>query len=423
MRELERPGRAVIGAALVVILVAVSVIVVKVAYGAFSNQYALTGLFSRAGQGLSPSSLVQYRGVTVGQVTNIALADRRARVQMKIDRSFAIPADAEATIAPLNVFGEETVNLSFPHGQRGPFIRPGGTIRTTSVSSDFNQLFAAADPLLQKINGQDLATVVAELAVGSAGLGPAIRASIDEGTRLADLFDQTLAAQIKALDSFAAFSAALAPTGPAINSISASENKFLPSFDAEAAQYQRILTEFTPVANDLAAYLSDYHPDIALMLQDGVNVSRVLIADQANISQAIQGLDQYLYRFAHGAGPEVLPDGSKFAYFKTYILFSDVNTLVCSLIAPPQPGLSALEPLQQALTGPGSPFNCSAQLAAFDRAQGVPVVATPTPNPLGAVRRAAQNLSNTIGSIVGRPQQPAPQTLGGVLQNLLGGGP
>ena len=421
MRELARPARAVIGAAIVVILVAVSGLIVKASYGSFSGQYPLVANFSRAGEGLHPSSQVQYRGVTVGEVTAIELVDRHALVRMKIDPGFAVPVDATATIAPKNVFGEETVNLTFPRGQTGPALRPGGTIPTTAVSEEFTQLLAAADPLLNRVNGQDLATVITQLAIASSGQGPQIRQSIEEGTKLADLFDSTLQAQIRALNSFTSFSEAIAPTGGSINAISAANNQALPTFNAQAAAYQKLLTEFTPVANELAAYLSDYHPDIVAMLTDGANVSRVLIADQAQVAQVIHGLYRYLFKFANGAGPEILPDGSKFAYFKTFIMFSDVNSLVCSLIAPPQPGLSALEPLQAALTGAGSPFNCSAQMAAFKAAQG----GKPAGNVLGAAQNAAQNLSNAVGSVIGQPQShagPSQGGLAGVLQNLLGSG-
>jgi len=416
LTELPRSARAVIGAAIVVVLVAVSGLIVKASYGSFSDQYPLQGLFARAGDGLHPSSQVQYRGVTVGEVTAIKLVNRRAEVEMKLDQGFDVPVDAEAAIAPKNVFGEETVNLTFPHGQTGPMLPAGATITDTSVSDEFTQLLAAADPLLNDVNGQDLATVISQLAIASAGQGPAIRASIEEGTKLADLFDQTLQAQIRALDSFASVSEAIAPVGPSIDSISASNNRWMPIFNAQAAAYDKLLAEFTPVANELAAYLSDYHPDITTMLQDGVNVSRVLIARQSQISDVIHGLYRYLYKFASGAGPELLPDGSKFAYFKTFIMFSDVNSLVCSLIAPPQSGLSSLEPLQQALTGPGSPFNCSAQMAAFDAAQGGAVKASP----LAGARQAAQNLSNAVGAVIGKPQPPRSQGLDSILQNLMG---
>jgi phospholipid/cholesterol/gamma-HCH transport system substrate-binding protein len=423
MTELPRAARAVIGAALVVVMVAGSTLLVKLAYGAFSPRYPLSGLFSEAGQGLHVQSEVQYRGVDVGAVSSITLYHHRALVGMKIDSGFRIPADAVATISPKNVFGEDTISFSFPRGNDGPYLADGARVRTTAVDQGLIQLLAAADPLLNAVNGVDLATVISELARASQGQGPQIAASIEEGTKLANLLDATLQGQIRALDSFTAFSQALAPAGPSLNAISTEENVALPAFDAQAAAYQRLLTEFTPVANDLASLLQDYHPDITAMLSAGVNVSRVLIADQADISNVVHGLYRYTLKFSGGSGPEVLPNGTRFAFFKTFILFPDVNTLVCDLIAPPQPGLSSLEPLQAALTGSGSPFNCSAQLAAFRAAQAGSAGAAAgagTPSVLAPVRRAAQSLANGLGAVLGHPQTGAGPSLSSLLGRLAG---
>ena len=425
MTELPRGAQAVIGAALIIVLVAVSTLLVRLAYGAYSDVYPLSGVFSEAGQGLHVQSEVQYRGVQVGSVSAIALQAGQAKVELHIDKGFHVPADAVATVTAKNVFGEDTVNLDFPTGQHAPYLGPGATIGHTTVDAGLTQFLASASNLLNSINGADLGTVISELTQAYAGQGPQIAASIEEGTRLADLFDRTLQAQIKALDSFTAFSEVLAPTGSSFNAMAHASNLAFPAFNAEAAAYQKLLENFTPVADELAALLADYHPDIVSMLTQGANVSRVLIARQADISNVIHGLYRYSFKFAVGLGPETLPDGSKFAFFKTFLLFSDINNMVCNLIAPPQPGLSALQPLQQALTGPGSPFNCSAQLAAFAAAQtagrggaapgGLLAPAT------SAAQRAAQQLANQVGSLVGQPPSDNPGTVGGLLGQLLGG--
>ena len=423
MTELSRGARATIGAAVIVVLVAVSTLLVRLAYGAYTNEYPLQGVFSEAGQGLHVASEVQYRGVRVGAVSGIHLHDRRAVVDMHIDRGFDVPADAVATITAKNVFGEDTVNLDFPTGQHPPYLEAGAAISRTTVDAGLTEFLASASRLLNSINGADVGTVISELSQAYAGQGPEIAASLEEGTKLADLFDRTLQDQIRALDSFTSFSAALAPTGPSLNAIAEASNVALPAFNAQAAAYEKLLSDFTPVANQLAALLSDYHPDIAAMLTQGVNVSRVLIARQADLANVIHGLYRYTFKFAVGLGPETLPDGSKFAYFKTFLLFSDVNNLVCDLIAPPQPGLSALQPLQQALTGPGSPFNCSAQMAAFLAAQhgGSAGAGTGAGGATSAAQRAAQQLANQVGSLVGQPAKGSPGTIGGALNQLLGG--
>lgn len=421
MTELSRGARATIGAALIIVLVSVSTLLVRLAYGAYSNVYPLSGTFSEAGQGLHVESEVQFRGVQVGSVSGITLQDNRALVQLHIDKGFQIPADATATITAKNVFGQDTVNLGFPSGQHPPYLHPGSMISHTGVDAGLTQFLASAADLLNSVNGADLGTVISELSQAYAGQGPEIAASIEEGTRLADLFDSTLQAQIRALDSFTNFSGVLAPTGPSFNAMAAASNLALPAFNAEAADYQKLLANFAPVANQLASLLADYHPDIVAMLTQGANVSRVIISDQSDISNLVHGLYRYSFKFAVGLGPETLPDGSKFAFFKTFLLFSDINTLVCNLIAPPQPGLSALQPVQQALTGPGSPFNCSAQLAAFGAAQARGAGGPHPSSPLAPAHQAAQQLTNDLGSLAGQPAPSAPGDVGGVLSQLLGG--
>src|SRR6202034_2518553 len=134
--------------------------------------------------------------------------------------------------------------------------------------------------------------------------------------------------------------------------------------------------------NRLATLLATYHPDIATILESGDNVSRVLLAQQDTIGQVISGAYHYFQKIAEGAsGLNTLPDGSTYAYFNTFILFGDVNSLVCNLIAPPTGGMSFLQPIQQALAGAGSAFNCSSQLAAFNALQtsSTPAASTPAP--------------------------------------------
>jgi hypothetical protein len=121
-----------------------------------------------------------------------------------------------------------------------------------------------------------------------------------------------------------------------------------------------------------------------------------------------------------------LPDGSTYAYFNTFILFSDVNSLVCNLIAPPTGGMSFLQPIQQALAGTGSAFNCSSELATFNSLQSSSAPATaPTPQPPASTSTGANNAAaaaaNQAYGMVGQPDQSTPTNLGGIITQLLGG--
>ena len=252
--------------------------------------------------------------------------------------TFQVPAGATATIEPVNLFGAEQVSISTPHenSEDGPYLAPGSSFAHTVSSDELGDLFAAATPLLQKIDTNNLSTVLGELSEASQGEGPKIAASIDAGTQLAGLLDTTVNAQILALDSFAKFAQATAPAAADLNDLNAAINAGLPSFNAEEADYENLLNTLIPFSNRLASLLSTYHPDIDTILPSGDNVSRVLLAQQDEIGQVVQGAYHYFQKIAKGAsGLNTLPDGSTYAYFNTFILFSDVNSLVCNLIAPP----------------------------------------------------------------------------------------
>ncbi len=428
---MRRLANVVISLVVLFGLVFGTVTLVRLANGDFAGDYKLSGTFPRAGEGLHPGSAVVFRGVQVGRVSTISLYENQAQVTLLIEPSFKVPAAATATIQPVNLFGAEQVSITTPDGnsEAGPYLAPGASFAKAGSSSELGDLFAAATPLLNKIDTTNLSTVLGELAQASQGEGPKIAASIRAGTQLAGLLDRTLNAQLLALDSFARFTQAVAPAASDLNNLNAQINAGLPSFNAEEADYQNLLNTLIPFSDRLAALLSTYHPDIATILVSGDNVSRVLLAQQDTIGQVVNGAYHYFQKIAQGAaGLNKLPDGSTYAYFNTFILFSDVNSLVCNLIAPPTGGMSFLAPIQQALAGAGSAFNCSSELATFNALQG----AAPTTAPTAAASQqpasvtsgadnAAAAAANQAYGLAGQPDQSKPTSLGGIITQLLGG--
>lgn len=402
---------------------------VRLANGDFAGDYSLSGTFPRAGEGLHAGSAVVFRGVQVGRVSTVSLYQNEAKVNVLIEPSFKVPAASTATIQPVNLFGAEQVSISSPQGNSdaGPYLSPGANFAHARSSDELGDLFAAATPLLNQINTNDLSTVLGELAQASQGEGPKIAAGIDAGTQLAGLLDRTLNAQILALDSFARFTNAIAPAAGDLNNLNTQINAGLPGFNAEEADYQNLINTLVPFSDRLASLLATYHPDIATILTSGDNVSRVLLAQQDTIGQVINGAYHYFQKIAEGtSGLNKLPDGSTYGYFNTFILFSDVNSLVCNLIAPPTGGMSYLEPLQQALAGAGSAFNCASQLSSFAALQGnaaTPSVITPSngSSPSSGANSAGSAAANQVYGIIGQPDTSKPTTLGGILNQLLGG--
>jgi phospholipid/cholesterol/gamma-HCH transport system substrate-binding protein len=410
----------------VAVLTAGVVLLVKNADGAFSGRYQLVGQFASAGQGLHAGSEVDYRGVQVGTVGSIALHGGQARVVLEIDPSFRFPAAATATVRPQNLFGAEVVDVTAPHGRAGPWLEAGASLGHTAVASQIGDLFAAADPLLQQIDTTDLSAAISELNQATNGQGGRIASGISEGAALGTLLSNTLSAQLTALDSLTALSAALVPAGPELNRMAAQANASLPAIDNAQNNFQHLLDTLTPLATNVAQFLSLYRPDIGTLLTNGANVTRVLLVHTSDIESLIHGLYRYVTKLA-GITGETLPNGSKFFYFRTFIQFNDVNSLVCNLIAPAAPGLAALAPLQQALSNSGSPFDCSSQVASFSAVQqgtggdtASSQSAQATAAPAGAAQ-AGSAVASQVYQTLGAPTVPQVQSLGGYVQMLTRG--
>ncbi|MBV9665929.1 MAG: MCE family protein [Actinobacteria bacterium] len=405
---MPRAYRAAAALALAVLLTSLAVLAVEGAYGTFSDQYHLVADFKNAGQLLTPGSNVKYRGVNIGKVDSVHLVNRRVQVKLSIDRGFHVPADTSATVRPKTLFGEKYIDFAFPHGRTGPFLPANGHITSTAAAEEVEGLFEGAVPLFAKINATDLATIINELSKGLDGEGANIAKSLNDGVRLADVFSDTIDAQTRALDSFARFQDAIRTIGPDLNAISANSNLALPEFNQARADYTRVLATLKPFADNLADVLRVYRPDIDTILTQGDNVVRVLLARQSDISDTVSGLYRYTLKFSKGASPETLPGGSKFAYFKNFVDFSDVQNLICASLAPPQPGADFLKPLQQALLNSGGPLDCSAY---FTQAASK---AAPS------AAQAGRNLATQTQHVLSAPQVPAVDTVKALVDQILG---
>lgn len=433
----RRLARRAAALATLAVLAAGTVVLVHAADGDFSSTYQVVGSFQSAGEGLHDGSEVDERGVQIGTVSSITLSGGRARVVLTIGDAHRLPTDVVATIRSENLFGAEDVALAVPAGTpaTAPTLGNGGTIGRTAVEDDLGQLFASAAPLLSGLDTTDLADLVSELAAAARGQGPAIAASLDEGTELADLLARTSTAQVEALDAFTRFSGAVSTVGPAIDRIAADSRQSLPLFTRAAGAYAALLDDLGSLSQHLSALLDGYRPDIATILDSGGNVTRVLVADQPELEYLVYGLAQYAYRFAHAASTATLPDGSRFGFFQTFVEWTDVAKLVCNLIAPDEGGLSFLAPLQSLISSPGSPFDCSSEIAAFDKAQqGTPLPSLPAapaapsrPGKAGAtpstgVSAAARQLVQQLYQELATPQPLAAgaDSVGSYVQSLLG---
>ena len=126
----------------------------------YDSAYRVNAQFAQSG-GIFTGAEVAYRGVKVGQVSDMRLTRAGVDVVLSIDKGHRIPADTLALVANKSAVGEQYVDLE-PRTDKGPFLADGSVISTanTQVPKSTTQVFDSLDQnMLLSVNVPTIAPV------------------------------------------------------------------------------------------------------------------------------------------------------------------------------------------------------------------------------------------------------------------------
>jgi phospholipid/cholesterol/gamma-HCH transport system substrate-binding protein len=103
------------------------------------DRYVLTARFTSVGE-LKPGDPVKLAGVSVGEVSRIALVDFAAETELTLGSDVKLPEDTIASIESAGLLGDAYVSLS--PGGAGRDLPPGGRIRRTEPAISLTDLIA-----------------------------------------------------------------------------------------------------------------------------------------------------------------------------------------------------------------------------------------------------------------------------------------
>ena len=92
----------------------------------FGDGYVVTADFTESG-GIFTNAEVTYRGVAVGRVDRLRLANDGVHVDLRLDGGSQIPADTRAVVENRSAVGEQYVDLQ-PRRAGGPYLADGSHI-------------------------------------------------------------------------------------------------------------------------------------------------------------------------------------------------------------------------------------------------------------------------------------------------------
>jgi phospholipid/cholesterol/gamma-HCH transport system substrate-binding protein len=191
------PPYKLAGLVFVVVNVVVVILVLHQFRGDFTPKTQLTLLSSRAGLVMDRGSKVTYNGVPIGRVAKIDEVDvggtAKAKLTLYVNPKYikVIPANVNAEIKAITVFGSKYVALSSPKNPTPQRISSTDVIDVSSVTTEFNTLFETITSIAEKVDPVKLNKTLAATAEALNGLGTKFGESIVKGNDiLADLNPQ-----------------------------------------------------------------------------------------------------------------------------------------------------------------------------------------------------------------------------------------
>lgn len=141
--------------------------------------------------GLFEGSAVTYRGVKVGKVREIKLADDGVVATAVITSSDEIPVNSVVKVRSLSPVGEQYLDFQ-PKTEKGLFLKNGAVIPATSTNlpKTLASTVISVNKLLDQIDADQLHTLLTELSTGLAGTGQEMGKLVDQGSELLAQLDE-----------------------------------------------------------------------------------------------------------------------------------------------------------------------------------------------------------------------------------------
>lgn len=295
---------------------------VKWAYGGFGDYYYLTARLDRAGQQMETGLDVRIRGVRVGTVSGIELVDREAELTLQIEQKYEVPNDAIGVISLKTPLGSKYVDLQFDPTSGAAPLEDGDTLASARVGPELEDLLDDGVHVLEAIDPDDIATILAELSEASDGRGDKIAEGIVANADLSDLFAATLDPQLQALDDFETIFGALEKVGVDLNELAAAVNEGAPVYASEEAQRNLAvaLDSLVPFSENLADLLILNREDWDRMIDNGDIVLGTIADNPDGLHDLVHGLYRYVYKLGGDIDPFFqVEDGSAGAGFSAFI--------------------------------------------------------------------------------------------------------
>jgi phospholipid/cholesterol/gamma-HCH transport system substrate-binding protein len=252
--------------------------------------YVVTADFREAG-GIFENAEVTYRGVAVGRVDRLRLADDGVHVDLRLEDGAEVPKDTVAVVENRSAVGEQYVDLQ-PRSSGGPFLADGdrvaGPENRTPLPTEV--LLLNLDRLVRSVDKRDLVVVIDELGTGFEGTGRDLQRLLDSGDALTRAAVDALPETERLIDDGTVVLATQRESGSAIQSFSEDLADLSATLRTSDGDLRKLLDNGIVASRELRTLVRDNRAAIGALL------ANLLVSGQVTVAR-LDGLEQVLVTY------------------------------------------------------------------------------------------------------------------------------
>ena len=264
----------------------------------YDSAYQVHAQFAQSG-GIFTGAEVTYRGVRVGQVSDMKLTRDGVDVVLSIDKGRdKIPADTLALVGNKSAVGEQYVDLE-PRTDSGPYLKDDSTISTpnTQVPVSTTQILTSVDRFVNSVPQDDLRTVVSELGAGFKGSGEDLAQIIDTSNSFIQAANDNFAVTTALIRDSNTVLRTQSDKGSAIRSFARDLALFSGVIADNDVSLRALIDNGSATANELRTFLEENQVDLGGLINNLVTTGQVVVKHLDGIRQI---LVLYPYEVANG---------------------------------------------------------------------------------------------------------------------------
>ena len=254
----------------------------------YDSSYQVNAHFAQSG-GIFTGAEVSYRGVTVGQVSDMKLTRDGVTVVLNIDKGYdRIPADTLALVGNKSAVGEQYVDLE-PRTDEGPFLKDGSSISTsnTAVPVSTTEILTNLDGFVNSVPTDTLRTVVSELGAGFKGTADDLAQIIDTSNVFIEAANENFGVTTALIRDSNTVLRTQSEKGSAIRDFARNLALFSGTVADNDDALRVLIENGSATANELRTFLEDNQVDLGGLINNLVTTGEVVVQHLDGIRQIL----------------------------------------------------------------------------------------------------------------------------------------